>query len=167
MGRNAAPQLDSIPQEHFTAGDGLRIVVYPDSASFLNNIYPIDSDGNIFLPVAGKVKVTSMTVEQLIMFLQKNFQQYLRYPEIQVRPLIRVSMLGGFFRPGLYYVEPDRSIWDLVYLAGGTQNEDGLKELRWERDRRVVAGNLIPYIESGDAISAIGFRSGDQIWTPP
>lgn len=32
----------------FNAGDGLRITVPLDSTSFINGIYPIDGDGNIF-----------------------------------------------------------------------------------------------------------------------
>jgi protein involved in polysaccharide export with SLBB domain len=151
----------------FNAGDGLRITVPLDSTSFINGIYPIDGDGNIFLPIIGQYNVTSRSPEEIKEFLKSTYEQYLHYPEIQVTPLIRVGLLGGFNRSGMYYVEPQSSMWDLISMAGGTVHERGLKKMTWERDRKVLNRNLIPYLESGESLQAIGFKSGDQIWTPP
>lgn len=150
----------------FNAGDGLRITVPLDSTSFINGIYPIDGDGNIFLPIIGQYNVTSKSPEEFKDFLKSTYEQYLHYPEIQVTPLIRVGLLGGFNRSGMYYVEPQSSMWDLISLAGGTVHERGLKKMTWERDRKVLNKNLIPYLESGKSLQSIGFKSGDQIWTP-
>lgn len=150
----------------FTAGDGLRIRVPLDTTSFINGIYPIDGNGNIFLPIVGQYHVVSQSPEQFELFLRTAYEQYLHYPEIQVTPLIRVGVLGGFNQSGMYYIEPDRSIWDLVTLAGGTVHERGLKQMRWERDRKVVNKNLIPDMESGKSLKELGFKSGDQVWTP-
>ena len=152
--------------QFFNAGDGLRITVPLDSTSFINGIYPIDGDGNIFLPIIGQYNVTSKSSEEFKDFLKSTYEQYLHYPEIQVTPLIRVGLLGGFTRSGMYYVEPQSSMWDLISMAGGTVHERGLKKMTWERDRKVLNRNLIPYLESGESLQAIGFKSGDQIWTP-
>jgi hypothetical protein len=57
-------------------------------------------------------------------------------------------------------------LWDLVHRAGGTLSEDGLKKMRWTRDNKTIGSNLISYYQSGKSLSQIGFRSGDQIWTP-
>ncbi len=156
-------QVDS---HFFNAGDGLRITVPLDSTSFINGIYPIDGDGNIFLPIIGQYNVTSKSPEEFNIFLKSAYEQYLHYPEIQVTPLIRVGVLGGFNQSGMYYVEPQSSMWDLISMAGGTVHERGLKKMTWERDRKVLNKNLIPYLESGKSLQAIGFKSGDQIWTP-
>lgn len=150
----------------FVPGDGLRITVALDSTSFINGIYPIDGNGNIFLPVIGQYHVVSQNPQQFQDFLKKAYEQYLHYPEIQVTPLIRVGLLGGFNRSGMYYVEPHRSMWDLISMAGGTVHEKGLKKMHWERDRKVLNKNLIPYLESGKSLQSIGFKSGDQVWTP-
>lgn len=152
--------------KRFMPGDGVRITVYPDSQSFLNGEYPIDSDGNIFLPIVGKYFILNQTPQNFQKYLSTTFTPYLRFPEVQVQPLVRVSLLGGFERPGLYFVEPERSIWDLIHLAGGPVHENGLRHMRWERDRSIVNKDLIKYIESGESIQKIGFISGDQIWTP-
>ncbi|NLE02236.1 MAG: hypothetical protein GX640_20430 [Fibrobacter sp.] len=150
----------------FIAGDGVKIVLPLDSLSFLNGIYPIDDNGNIVLPIVGQYKITAVGALEFSSYLKKTFEQYLHYPEVQVTPLIRVSLLGGFNRSGMYYVEPERSMRDLISMAGGTLHERGLKKMRWERDRKIMSKDLIPFLESGKSLRMIGFQSGDQIWTP-
>jgi protein involved in polysaccharide export with SLBB domain len=156
----------SFNRQTFKAGDAVQISVYPDTSSFLHNVFPIDGDGYIFLPIVGKTKIVNMTEQEFIAFINDNFTQYLRTPVVQVRPLIRASLLGGFIRPNLYYVDPDQTLWDLIHRAGGTLSEDGLKKMRWTRDNKTIGSNLISYYQSGKSLSQIGFRSGDQIWTP-
>lgn len=153
-------------QDHFVPGDGLRITVFPDTAHFLNGVYPIDLGGYISLPLLGRFQVTTMSTHQFTDFIKNTYAQYLRFPEVQVTPLIRVSMLGGFARPGLYYIDPRRSLWDLVYMAGGPSHEEGLHEMRLERDKKILSGDLIPYYQSGQSLSSLGVKSGDQFWTP-
>ena len=153
-------------RQTFKAGDAVQIIVFPDTSSFLNNTFPIDGNGNIFLPIVGKTKIDNMSETEFIQFLSDNFTQYLRSPQIQVRPLIRTSLLGGFARPSLYYIDPNQTVWDLVHLAGGTIAEDGLKKMKWSRDNKTIESNLIPYYQSNKSLYQLGFRSGDQIWTP-
>ncbi|KMQ52447.1 polysaccharide export protein [Chitinispirillum alkaliphilum] len=150
----------------FRPGEGVRITVFPDSEHFLSGDYSIDSDGRILLPMYGEINVSSMSASQFREFITTNFKQYLRFPEVQVTPLMRISVLGGFFEPGMYYVSPKSSLWDLVYMAGGTVHENGLRRMRWERSRVIVQRDLIRYLESGVSLEEAGFRSGDQIWTP-
>lgn len=152
--------------QFFFPGDAVRISLPLDTTSFLNGVYPIDEDGIIVLPIIGEFLVTALSTQEFEEIIRKDFEIYLRFPEVQVSPLIRVSLLGGFARPGMYYVEPQRSIWDLISIAGGTNSEKGLGKLRWERDRKIVQKDLIPLIESGRSLRSIGFKSGDQLWTP-
>ena len=156
----------SITRQTFKAGDAVQISVYPDTSSFLHNVFPIDGDGYIFLPIVGKTRIINMTEQEFVAYINENFTQYLRTPVVQVRPLIRASLLGGFIRPNLYYVDPDQTLWDLIHRAGGTLNEDGLKKMKWSRDNKTIESNLIPYYQSSKSLSQIGFHSGDQIWTP-
>ncbi len=68
--------------------------------------------------------------------------------------------------PGLYYFDYHQSLWDVVREAGGTSFEDGIKEMVWERNRDEVVDDLIPYFQKGVSLKNMGFRSGDQLWTP-
>jgi protein involved in polysaccharide export with SLBB domain len=161
------PEPSALDQEGFIKpGEAIRIYAFPDTGTFINGFYPVDGQGRIYLPIIGKMDVTHITEKAFLDTLKSQYINYLRYPNIQIRHSIRISLLGGFHRPGLYYIDPDFSLWDAVYLAGGTMREDGLKRMQWERDRTPVAIDVIPYYQSGQSLRTIGFQSGDQLWTP-
>jgi protein involved in polysaccharide export with SLBB domain len=157
---SAAVKKDS---SFFNPGEAIKISVYPDSALFLNGFYQIDNDYNVNLPILGLVSLKNRSHVDLINFLKKEYSDYLRYPNINVTPFIRVSFFGGFFRPGLYWIEPRNTLWDAVQMAGGVNREDGLKKIRWERNGTVVSNNIIAPFESGTSLTNMGFRSGDQL----
>lgn len=147
----------------FSPGDAIRITASADTGSFINGDYTISMDGTAFLPIIGQVNVTKMSTAEFSTLLRNAYQPYLRYPELQVQPLIRVCVLGGFTQPGMYYLEPNKSIWDILYISGGLKFSDGLKQLRWERNNKVINKNLAPLVESGQSLRQIGFKSGDQL----
>ncbi len=147
----------------FAPGDGLRVTVYPDTASFLNGVYPIDDEGCVDLPIVGMIRVVGKSPEQVQQELSEAYVEYLRYPNVRVRPLIRVTLLGGFFRPGLYYVDPRENMWSLVRMAGGTERDDGVEKLLWRRDGEILDDDLVSLFQSGKSLKTIGFTSGDQI----
>jgi protein involved in polysaccharide export with SLBB domain len=158
------PDLDRYP---FKPGDGVAINAFPDTTSFLNNVFPIDDRGFAEFPIVGKVKVSAMTGDELTNYLRETFKAWLRNPNIYVKPVVRVSLLGGFARPGLYYVDYTSTLWDVVRLAGGPVLEEGIYDMRWERGGKKRKGNLTQYFESGISLKRMGFQSGDQLRTPP
>lgn len=160
------PQNASTEKSPFKPTDGIYISTFPDTNSFLNRIFPIDDRGYAEFPIVGKVNVTSMTEKQLTDYIKLTFKNYLRYPNIYVKPVIRISLLGGFKKPGLYYIDLNNSLWDAVYVAGGTTSEDGIYEMQWERNEESKSSNITRLFESGISLRAMGFKSGDQIWTP-
>ena len=156
-------QSPSTSTSMFTAGDALEIRLFPDTSSSLNDVYPIDGAGFADFPILGLIQVTNRSEAQLIELLRPAYLDYLHYPNIQIRPLIRVGLLGGFQNPGLYWIDPRLSLWSAIQVAGGPQREDGVRKLRWERDRMTVKYDLVQDYQSGQSLRQIGFRSGDQI----
>jgi protein involved in polysaccharide export with SLBB domain len=157
--KDAQPEV----QSPFKRGDAFRIIVSPDTVHFLVGIYQIDDNGEALLPIVGKVKVDTWSEKKLTAYLDSLYLPYLRFPDINVQPLMRVAMLGGFSKPGLYYLSPTSSLWDALAQAGGTIREDGLKKIKWERGNALVKENLLFDIEAGTSLSGIGIRSGDQL----
>lgn len=148
----------------FTPGDALEVKIYPDTASFPNGIYHIDDNGYVDFPIIGMTKVSERTPDDVENILKEVYISYLARPNIHVRPLVRVSLIGGFYRPGLYWVDSRVGMWNVIQLAGGTTRDDGLKKLKWERNGQILTSNLIPYVESGKSLHSIGFKTGDQIY---
>jgi polysaccharide export outer membrane protein len=151
------------PFPYFNEGDAIKITIYPDSSLFLNGFYTIDKSGYVDLPILGLVPVKGKTRNEFIDFLKKEYSDYLRYPNINVNTYMRVSFFGGFYKPGLYWVENRNSLWDAMQLAGGVNREDGLKMIRWERDGKVISYNVIGDFQSGNSLQSMGFKSGDQL----
>lgn len=150
----------------FSSGDALYISAFPDTNSFLNGIFPIDQSGFAEFPIIGKVKVGNIKTGDLKFFLMKEFKEYLRFPNLYIKPMVRISLLGGFIRPGLYYVDINSSLWEAVNLAGGTMLEDGIYGLRWERSHKKQSSDVTRLFEKGVSLKQMGFQSGDQFWTP-
>ncbi len=150
----------------FTPGDAISISTFPDTSSFLNGVFPIDQDGMVEFPIAGKVKISTMTIDGLKRYLQTEFKDYLKYPNLYIKPLVRISLLGGFQRPGLYYIDIKNSLWQAVHTAGGTLLEDGIYDMHWERDGDEQSNHIVAFFERGISLERMGFHSGDQIWTP-
>jgi protein involved in polysaccharide export with SLBB domain len=159
-------QRDKTGQQRAILADAIRISVPLDDSSFLNGIYPIDDNGNALIPILGQIQIRNKTIDSLANEVRSYLEQYMPYPELQIRPLIRASAQGGFVSPGFFYIEPEYSMWELIAMAGGTTSESGLKKIVWERGNKIMDDNIIPYIESGRSLASIGFRSGDQLYTP-
>lgn len=147
---------------NFLPGDAIRISAVPDTG-FPNGVYQIHTNGYVDLPMLGTVKIVPSQRDSFELFVKQGYVQFIRDPHIQVERVIRVSILGGFIKPGLYWISPETTLWNAIYMAGGTTREDGIKKMRWERDGKIVKKKLISDFESGKTLKEMGFNSGDQI----
>ena len=71
--------------------------------------YSINSDGEIFLPEIGFLKIRNKTLEELKIILQKKYEEFIYDPDITLaivyrRPL-SIFIKGEVNRPGLYSLE--------------------------------------------------------------
>ena len=151
----------------FLAGDAVKITVFPDTTSFPSGLYTIDGEGYADIPVLGYLKITSMTSTQLEDTLKRAFAEILRYPNVRARPLLKITLLGGFQRPGLYWIDPHATLWQTIQLGGSTIRSDGIKKIKWEREQSHVSTNLVPYFESRNSLYQIGLKSGDRLIVTP
>lgn len=150
----------------FVTGDAIFISTYPDTTSFLNGIFPIDDQGYIEFPIGDRMNITGMSEENFLKYLRDNYQNYIRSPNLVVKPMIRVTVVGGFTTPGLYYVDKKMSFWDLIRMAGGPNHEDAIKDINWERNGEKVIDDVTPFLEHGVSLKNMGFQSGDLVWAP-
>ena len=155
----------------FQPGDAVRILVWElfeeERRNFnLSADYPINPEGDIIMPLIGKIRVKGLTVYELMQTLETRLKEYLRNPYVSVRPLIRVTLQGAFNRPGSYRVDPSSSLWDLVAQAGGPTANCDLKKMRTERGGKTVIRELLGAFERGHSVEEIGIETGDQIIAP-
>lgn len=169
---SASPAPEAIPDGGirlggtFKANEGLIIRVPLDTASVINGSYPIDSAGFVTLPVVGRLYVHDQTSSQLETFLAKRMSQYLRDTHVMATPVVRLSMLGFWQRPGMHYVDPSLSVWDACRVVGGPAGEANIDEWSVMRGSQVLAISLLDEFSKGTSLRNAGVRSGDIFVIP-
>ena len=82
--------------------------------------YSVDVDGNIKLPLVGRLKVSQQTTSQVEDLIQNKLQPYLKNAEVIVHMKnFSISVMGDVVRPGVYPVIGDRvTLTEALALAG-------------------------------------------------
>lgn len=153
-------------------GDAVRFVVWegwhsPSDKSILasfNSEFVIDGNGNIRLPVIGIYKIAGKKTSNIEMELQEQLMPFAKSPSVTCIPLIRVTLLGAFNRPGTYRIKADATFWELVDRASGPSNNVDFSKSRVKREGKVIIKDLIRSFERGQSIFEMGIESGDQIY---
>ncbi len=146
-------------------GEALKIAAFPDSGSILSGTFPIDNDGYVDFPLIGMTKVIHETPREIEQYLTAQYKVFLPRQHMIVRLMFRTALVGGFLKPGVYWVDPHGSLWDVIQLGGGTLREDGIKKIQWVHgtDGKIKTMKLLPYLQSEQSLLDIGFKSGDQL----
>ncbi len=155
----------------FQPGDAVRIEVFElfqqgDRQINLTRNYPINPDGSIVMPIIGEVKVKGYTAYEVAQKVREEYQGFLNNPYVYVRPLIRLTLIGAFQKPGAYHVDPSGSLWSVVELGGGPSHDADIKRLNVQRGGSIVYRDLLREFERGVSLEEVGVESGDQIVLP-
>ncbi|KAA3612268.1 MAG: hypothetical protein DWQ05_19920 [Calditrichaeota bacterium] len=155
----------------FRSGDGVRIIVWQEPGSEsaniddlgLSNDYIIENDGHILLPLIGEILVLGRSQNELAEYLKDRFGLYASGLHFITKPLIRVALLGAVHKPGLYLVESNSSLWELIGEAEGPQADANLEKIFISRSGEIVAEDLLEKTENAYTLREIGVQSGDQV----
>ena len=89
----------------------------------------IGTNGNITLPLIGRVKVGGLTVEQLEAELNSRFKEFIQEPQISVtvtefrsQP---VSVFGAVTKPGVVQLRGRQTLYEVLSMAGGPRDTAG------------------------------------------
>lgn len=82
--------------------------------------YLVNTDGDIDIPIIGKLNVTGLTKEQLQFLLIDKISPYIKEPSVIIRFMqFKVNVLGEVKTPGPHSFETDRvTIMDAISAAG-------------------------------------------------
>lgn len=103
--------------------------------------FELDTDGNIKLPMLGKVKVSDATLTQAEMIVQKIADEFLKDAIVKVKLLnFKVTVTGEVRNPGTYY-NYNNSITVIEALAMANGNTDFASIKKVMVVRRFPGGN--------------------------
>ncbi|HEY9878063.1 MAG TPA: polysaccharide biosynthesis/export family protein, partial [Leptolyngbyaceae cyanobacterium] len=138
----------------------------------------VQADGSLNLPLAGKVLVAGMTIEQASNQVSAAYGQVLRRPIatltlLQRRPLV-VGIAGEVNRPGSYTLTAENTLFptltQLLETAEGITQSADLRQVEVRRQTaqgsQTFRVDLWQLLESGDARYNIALRDGDSIFIP-
>jgi polysaccharide export outer membrane protein len=127
----------------YTLGSGDQIVIRAvDVEEIDNKPVLIDTRGNINLPMVGRIHAAGLTTEELETEIETRLKKYLNDPDVTValaelrsQP---VSVLGSVQTPGVHQLQGQKTLFEVLSLAGGLRPDAGnavkiTRRLEWGR----------------------------------
>ncbi len=109
-------------------GDQLEISA-PELTELANKQIRVDGEGNIEVPLGGRVHVAGLTAQKTEEELNKVLSKYIRHPQVVVSVAeVRsqpVSVLGAVNTPGVHQVQGHKTLLEMLALAGGIRPDAG------------------------------------------
>jgi polysaccharide export outer membrane protein len=108
--------------------DLLEISVFEDEK--LNKNVRVSSQGNISLPLLGIIRVKGLTANELEKEIRDLLaEKYLKDPNVSVfikeYRNQRISVMGAVEKPGVYDVTGQKTVLDILAIAGGLKEDAG------------------------------------------
>lgn len=137
FGQTSSPALfeakpscdDKIRSTYLLGPDDQVEISGPDLTESAGKPVRIDSDGNVQVPLAGRVHVAGLTVQQAEQEFDKVLGKYIRDPQVVVSVSeIRsqpVSVLGAVNTPGVHQVQGHKTLLEMLSMAGGIRPDAG------------------------------------------
>ena len=111
-----------------------------DADEIVNKQFRIDSEGDVNLPMVGRLHAAGLTIRQFEEVLNKRLSTYIRDPHIVVTTVEfrsqPVSVVGAVKSPGTHQLEGRKTLVEMIALAGGFREDAGnsvkiTRELEW------------------------------------
>lgn len=155
-------------------GDSVNIQVYGQAD--MTTTVDVSDDGTVRVPLVGQVAVAGMSPSEASQKIEAALKdrKYLVDPHVTVTVVLsrsqRVSVSGQVGKPGVYPIESNTTIFDLLALAGGSL-ETGSDEVYLLRPD--ASGNVQRYVislrgldDASKSIPTQALHGGDSIFVP-
>lgn len=147
-------------------GDELIIDVYGDSQS--SDKYKVAPDGTVTIPNLGPVGVSGLTVEAAQSKIASRLGAHYANSSVKLSVgqtrTISVNIMGEVFAPGTYTLSAFATVFNALYLAGGTNEIGTLRDIKVVRKGRVVTTvDVYDYILYGRLTGSVTLQDNDVI----
>jgi polysaccharide biosynthesis/export protein len=131
---NSNAQPPAIPRElpqdairpNYVLGPNDQVLIRAPEVEEINEKpFRIDAEGNINLPLLGRLRAGGMTVQELEVDLVRRLREYVREPQVIVTVVQfrsePVFFVGAFRNPGIYPLQGRRTLVEMLTAIGGLQ----------------------------------------------
>jgi len=130
----------------------------------------VKKDGNIWVPILGRVPAAGSTVEEFHEILTRHLAGYLNDPQVSVDILKYESqkffVLGEVKEPGAFPVDGDTTLLEAIGMAKGVLPDGNLDGAYVVRGDTLLPINLADLLLRGDTRRNVFMRHGDLIFVP-
>ncbi|MCQ2092034.1 MAG: polysaccharide biosynthesis/export family protein [Fibrobacter sp.] len=172
--------VDSLPSLEYRIGplDMVQVVVWehPELTSPMGQYQPagqkVTTDGTLFYPYAGEIKVAGLTAQELRAEITKRLSnKILNDPQVDVRVTgynsLRATVTGAVNRPGFVaFSESPLTIPLAVAAAGGFSEQADPSGMQLRRGDKVYNINFMDAFKSNLPLDKIVLKPDDQIFIP-
>ncbi|HEY6943764.1 MAG TPA: polysaccharide biosynthesis/export family protein [Candidatus Acidoferrum sp.] len=120
---------DRVRSTYLLGPDDQLVISAPELTEFANKPARIDGEGDVQVPLVGRVHVAGLTAEQAEQELDKVLSKYIRDPQVVVNVSeVRsqpVSVVGAVNTPGVQQVQGHKTLLEMLAMAGGIRQDAG------------------------------------------
>ena len=124
----ATPPAKDQARATYVLGPADVVTIHAENAPDMSDKpFRVDADGELKLPMIGRIHAGGLTPEQLEAEVAKRLKVYLEEPEVTVsiaefksQP---VSILGAVNTPGVHQLEGQKTLLEILSVAGGLKPE--------------------------------------------
>jgi polysaccharide biosynthesis/export protein len=103
----------------------------------------IDGDGQVTLPFAGRIKLAGLSVAEAEKEVTERLAKYILHPQVALTVVEShsqpVSVFGAVNNPGVYQLEGEKTLSEILSMAGGLRRDAGPS---LKITRRTAAGTI-------------------------
>jgi polysaccharide export outer membrane protein len=128
------PQAPTVPRElpqdsirpNYVLGPNDQVLVRAANVEEINEKpFRIDAEGNVNLPLLGRIRAGGLTVQELEADLTRRLREYVREPQVIITVVQfrsePVFFVGAFKSPGIYPLQGRRTLVEMLTALGGLQ----------------------------------------------
>ena len=163
------PNMNIATPQDYRLGPGDAVYVDVWGASQERFESTVSPDGTINIDKFGPVNVDGLTVAQANARLRSTLGQ--RYSSSQIRltvgqtKTISVNVMGEVVTPGTYTLSAFATVFNALYMAGGTNDIGTLRNIKVFRNgRQISTCDIYDYILNGNMKGNVRLASGDVIY---
>lgn len=130
----------------------------------------VKKDGNVYIPIVGKVPAAGHTVEEFHDVLREALEPYVREPHVSVDIFKYKSqkffVLGEVEKPGAFPVDGNTTLLEAFGLAGGATADGSLERAYVVRGDSLLPIDIAALLQRGDTSRNIYMKHGDLVYVP-
>ena len=147
----------------FYVGDQLNIQMVGDSG--FSGVQTVQFGRVLVVRGLPDIPMRGVLRSEVQEYIKTQIARFIKDPDVKVRPLIRLTMLGGIGRPGFYQLDADLLLSDALLQTGGISNSTEFKASKVRRGGiEIIDGETIAKaITEGHTLDQLNLRAGDEI----